>query len=49
VILVSAEDKGVEGYRFYATVLGNLGFKVRVFYEEADALNWLLDPHSESE
>ena len=49
VILASTEDKGIEGYKFYTTVLGNLGYKIRLFYEEDDALNWLLDPHSANE
>lgn len=49
VILASEEDKGVAGYKFYTTVLGNLGFRIRVFYEETDAVNWLLEPKSEDE
>lgn len=49
VILASTEDKGIEGYKFYTTVLGNLGFKIRLFYEETDALDWLLGLDSEDE
>lgn len=49
VILASTEDKGIEGYKFYTTVLGNLGYKIRLFYEETEALDWLLGPHSANE
>lgn len=49
VILASTEDKGIEGYKFYTTVLGNLGYKIRLFYEENDAVEWLLGHESEDE
>lgn len=47
VILASVKDRSIENYKFYATVLSNLGYKVRVFYEEAEAVNWLVEPESE--
>lgn len=47
VILASVKDRSIENYKFYATVLSNLGYKVRVFYEEAEAINWLVEPKSE--
>lgn len=48
VILAFADDKAVEGYKFYATVLGNLGYRVRVLFDETEAVNWLLELENEN-
>ncbi|HEY0461184.1 MAG TPA: hypothetical protein VGC97_18760 [Pyrinomonadaceae bacterium] len=40
-VLVSQTDKALEDYRFYETVADNLGFKLRVCFEETEALEWL--------
>lgn len=40
-ILASPDDPAIDEYKFYETVVGNLGFRLRVFFEEADALEWL--------
>ena len=41
VMLISAGDKAVKGYQFYETVADNLGFSIRTFFDETEALNWL--------
>lgn len=40
-VLVSKTDKALEGYRFYETVTDNLGFKLRLFFDETEAFQWL--------
>lgn len=41
--LVSPDDKALGDYKFYETVTANLGLKLRVFFEEAEALAWLAE------
>lgn len=40
-VVVSKTDKALNEYRFYETVTDNLGFKLRIFFEEEDAIRWL--------
>lgn len=39
-ILTSIDDPALDDYRFYETVTANLGFRLRVFLEEAEAIEW---------
>lgn len=41
-ILASPEDKALGDLKFYETVTYNLGFKLRVFFDENEAIAWLL-------
>lgn len=40
-IVVSERDPALNGYKFYEDVTRNLGFQLKIFYDEADALAWL--------
>jgi hypothetical protein len=40
-VLASQSDKALDDYRFYEIVTANLGFKLRVFLDEAEAVEWL--------
>jgi hypothetical protein len=40
-VIVSQTDKALEGYKFYETVMDNLGFKTRIFFDETEALIWI--------
>jgi|SRR5215211_3888046 len=40
-VIVSQTDKALKGYKFYESVTDNLGFKLRIFFEESEALQWL--------
>ncbi|MGC2238095.1 MAG: hypothetical protein WA584_18180 [Pyrinomonadaceae bacterium] len=40
-VLASKQDKALNDYKFYETVTGNLGLKIRVFFEETEAMKWL--------
>lgn len=40
-ILASPDDKAVDEYRYYETIIAELGFKLRVFFNEDEALKWL--------
>lgn len=42
-VLASPEDKAVSGYQFYETVTENLGFKLRIFFDESEAIAWLIE------
>ena len=46
-MMILSEDKAVEGFQFYETVSDNLGFKIRIFFDETEALNWLNEVNSE--
>ena len=46
-VIILQTDTALEGYKFYETVSDNLGFKTRIFFEEAEALQWL-DQNCES-
>ncbi len=45
-VLASKQDKAVGDYKFYETVVANLGLKLRVFFEEDEAIEWLIVKHS---
>jgi hypothetical protein len=45
-VLVSKQDKAIDDYKFYETVAANLGLKLRVFFEEAEAIEWVADEPS---
>lgn len=40
-VLVSPTDKAMEGYKFYEVVTDNLGIKLRIFFDETEAIEWL--------
>lgn len=40
-VLVSPDDKAVIDYKFYEVVTANLGFKLKIFFDENEALEWL--------
>ena len=40
-VLASPQDKAVEDYKFYEIVTDNVGIKLKVFFDELDALKWL--------
>ena len=40
-MLISPEDKSIKDYQFYETVADNLGFQIRTFFDETEAINWL--------
>ena len=40
-VLCSPNDKAVEDYKFYQTVMENLGISLRVFFDETEAADWL--------
>ena len=40
-VLLSRNDKTIDQYNFFETVTGNLGFRLKLFFEENDALDWL--------
>lgn len=40
-ILVSPNDKAVEDYKFYEVVTNNLGIKLKIFFDENEAFEWL--------
>lgn len=40
-ILVSEKDKALKEYNFYQTVTQNLGFNIKIFLSEDEALEWL--------
>lgn len=42
-ILVSPHDKAVEEYWYYETLTANLGYKLKIFFDEDKALQWLKD------
>jgi len=42
-VLVSQTDKALEGYKFYEVVTENVGLKLRIFFEETEALEWLAE------
>jgi len=39
-ILTLETDKALDDYRFYETVSANLGFRLRVFTTETEAIEW---------
>lgn len=39
-ILTLETDKSLDDYRFYETVTANLGFRLRVFTDETEAIEW---------
>lgn len=41
-ILASKQDKAVKEYKFYETVTANLDINLRIFFDEKDALEWVL-------
>jgi len=43
-VVISSSDE--EHYTFYETVAVNLGLNVKIFYSEAEALNWLRQARS---
>lgn len=45
-VLASPEDKAISGYKFYETVTDNLGFKLRLFFDESEAIAWLFEESS---
>jgi hypothetical protein len=40
-VLASNTDKAVDDYKFYEIVTDNIGIKIRVFFDEAEAVSWL--------
>jgi hypothetical protein len=40
-VMISPTDKALEGYKFYESVTDNLGFKLRIFFDESEAFRWL--------
>jgi hypothetical protein len=42
-VIVSRTDKALKDYKFYEIVTENVGIKLRVFFEENEALAWLAD------
>lgn len=40
-VLISKDDKSVDDYMFFETVTRNLGFRLKIFFDEDDALLWL--------
>jgi len=40
--LILRTDNELKGFRFYETVTFNLGFRVRIFFEETEAMDWLV-------
>ena len=40
-ILASPKDEAVKDYEFYEVVTENLGIKLRLFFEENEAIAWL--------
>ena len=41
-IIASKQDKAIDDYKFYEVVTDNLGFKIRLFFDEVEAVSWLL-------
>ena len=41
-VLASQSDKAVDDYKFYELVTGNIGLRIRLFFEENEAIEWLL-------
>lgn len=40
-VIISKDDESLEEYRFFETVTRNLGFSLKIFFNEEDALVWL--------
>lgn len=40
-VLISRDDDEVDKYKFYETVTDNLGIRLKIFFDEAQALKWL--------
>jgi hypothetical protein len=40
-VLVSQKDPALDDYNFYEDVTSNLGFQLKIFFDEAEALAWL--------
>lgn len=40
-VIIAKTDKALEGYRFYESVTDNLGFRLRIFFDEPEAFKWL--------
>lgn len=40
-IVISKEDDSVEQYKFFETVSRNLGFSIKICFDEEEALRWL--------
>lgn len=40
-VLISEKDKALKDYKFYETVTDNVGIKLRFFFDETEALEWL--------
>lgn len=49
VAVLISPGKHERSYSFYQTVSSNLGFNLRIFLKEADALAWLLNPKTAPE
>jgi hypothetical protein len=41
-IIITRMDNDLKGYRFYETVTYNLGFQIRIFFDENEAMEWLM-------
>lgn len=41
-ILASSSDKAIEDYKFYELLTGNIGLRISLFFEENEAIEWLL-------
>jgi hypothetical protein len=41
-IIITRTDNELKGYRFYETVTYNLGFRIRIFFDENEAMDWLM-------
>lgn len=40
-VLLAPDEKMPDQYKFFETVVGNLGFRLKIFFEENEALEWL--------
>ena len=40
-VLIDKDDKSIDDYKFYEVVSDNVGLKIRIFFDEETAVEWL--------